>query len=82
MYKTTNIIQLPKKNIETKIEISHGSQYSNNNIYNIQPGLSIFDPSTISSTPPNNFLLDLEKRMSVYHIHKVSTLHSEMVTNT
>ncbi len=72
MYKSTNIIQLPKKNIETKIEISKGSQYSNSNIYDIQPGLSIFDPSTLSSTPPNHFLLDLEKRMMIYNMNKIS----------
>ena len=71
MYKTTNTIQLPKNNKEIKRNNGYNYQYSSNTLeFKVQPGLMTFDPNTLSSTPPNSFLMDLEKRMSVYYVNK------------
>ncbi len=68
MQNISNNIQLPKKNINRCFTENKNLHYNNYNAFNVQPGLSVFNPDNISSTPPNHFLSDLEKRMSIYYL--------------
>ena len=65
-----NNIQLPKKINNTCFITNKTQNFNNYNSFSVQPGLSVFNPDNISITPPNNFLSDLEKRMSIYYLDK------------
>lgn len=65
-----NNIQLPKKINNTRFITNKTQNFTNYNSFSVQPGLSVFNPDNISITPPNNFLSDLEKRMSIYYLDK------------
>lgn len=67
MYNIRRNIQLPKKNITTDKNKKNEEQNEKINNYNIEPGINIFDPNDISSSPPNYFLKDLEFRMNKYY---------------
>lgn len=69
MQSISKDIQLPKKNSNCWFTEDTKLRYNFNN-FNVTPGLSVFNPDNISSTPPNKFLSDLEKRMSIYYLPK------------
>jgi len=65
MYRRIPEVKLPQSPV---IIILKKNDKENNEykIWNLESSGAYFDPNNISSSPPNNFMNDLKKRMEIY----------------
>lgn len=62
-------IKLPNNINKSKTIPIQNKKRKQENIYNLQTGNNVFDPNSISSSPPYEFMDNLKKRMESYYIY-------------
>jgi hypothetical protein len=65
-------IKLPSSNNNYKMKHNHYMKRKEETTYNLQTNSIIFDPNSISSSPPYDFMNNLKKRMESYYIYSQS----------
>lgn len=62
-------IKLPRSNNYYKMKHTTSRKIKPEITYNLQTNNIIFDPNSISSSPPYDFMNNLKKRMESYYIY-------------
>ena len=65
-------IKLPNNNNKSVAIPLYNKKRKQDNIFNLQTGNNVFDPNSISSSPPYEFMDNLKKRMESYYIYSQS----------
>lgn len=62
-------IKLPSNINKSKTIPIQNRKRKQDTTYNLQTGNTVFDPNSISSSPPYEFMDNLKKRMESYYIY-------------